>query len=309
MGLRRGLARARHAAPLQLLLLLALAACGKDGSGPAAAGAPARKAARRASSPAALQAGLELRRGREPRELVWIGLRSVVVGPEGGRREWKLFTQPRRAEEAWSFFGSYAPFEMKSPEGDLTFRGHGSAKASSVERRMILQWARQVAAEAAGGRAGDAYGLVLAWHQGGPANLCEDVVLYLTGEAVATACGWEREVRGRLDPAALVQVYEWFDRLQPFQAGDDDPDGSYRSGKLQARLIFAGRGPRFTSPAEQEEIQAFAAALFAELAARRRVFQPQPAAAAPGMPAPPPRLLLPPGAGAGAQEIVLQLPR
>ena len=252
---------------------------------------------------------MELRRGRTPRELVWIGLRSVIVGPEDGPREWKLFAEPRRSEEAWSFFRLYAPFKMKSPEGDLTFRGHGKVKPGSASQRMIFEWARQVANEVAGGRAGAAYGLVLAWHQGGPADICENVVLYLSGEAVATACGWEREVRGRLDAAPLAEVYEWFDRLQPFQAGDDDPDESFRSGKLQARLIFAGRGPRFSSPAEQEEIRSFAAALFAELAARRRGFGATLAPAAPGAPAAPPaRLLLRPGAGAGAQEIVLELP-
>ncbi|HEY7213573.1 MAG TPA: hypothetical protein VIC28_03035, partial [Thermoanaerobaculia bacterium] len=66
--------------------------------------------------------------------------------------------------------------------------------------------------------------------------------------------------------------------------------------ELQARLIFAGRGPRFASPAQQEQIQSFAAALFAEFAARRR-----------GVVAPA-GLLVPPGAGARAAEIVLELP-
>jgi hypothetical protein len=242
---------------------------------------------------------IELRRGRQPRELVRIGLRGAWIGTEGGALEWKAFVDPRRADDAWSFLRLYAPFAMKSPAGDLAFYGHGRVKPGAVERRMILEWARQVATEAAGSRASAAYGLVLAWHQGGPADICENVVLYLSGEAAATACGWEREVRGRLEPGQLARAFEWFDHLQPFQTVEGETDESVRSGKLQARLIFAGRGPRFSSPAEQEQIQSFAAALFAELAARRRGSLPGEAAAG---------LLLPPGAGARAAEIVLELP-
>ncbi len=276
-----------------LLVLLGCAACGGE-----APGAPAVRQGPAASSRAAPEVGVELRRGRQPRELVRIGLRGVWIGTEGEPLAWKPFVEPRRADDAWYFLGLYAPFGMKSSEGDLAFRGHGKVRAGSVERRMILEWARQVAIEAAGGRGSAAYGLVFAFHQGGPADICEDVVLYLTGEATATACGWEREVRGRLAAAPLSRVYEWFDRLQPFQTGSGEED----EGKLQARLIFAGRGPRFASPTEQEQIQSFAAALFAELAARRRGFL------APPVPGTAAGLLLPPGAGARAEEIVLQLP-
>jgi hypothetical protein len=269
-------------------MLLGLIACG-DGhpAGKAAAGA-------RRTVPAGVAGpSIELRRGRQPRELVRIGLRGVWIGLEGEPLEWKLFVEPRRADDAWYFLGLYAPFEMKSAEGDLTFRGHGKVRPGSVEQRMILEWARQVATEAAGGRGGAAYGLVFALHQGGPADICEDVVLHLTGEAAATGCGWDRGVRGRLAAAPLSRVYEWFDRLQPFQTSGGEQDESLRSGELSARLIFAGRGPRLASAAEQEQILSFAAALFAELSARRRGFI---APAVPAMAG----LLLPPGAGARA---------
>ena len=288
--------------PALLLLLLGFAACGRQ--------APAGKAPAAGAQPAVLASlpgdGIELRRGQEPRELVRIGLRSVVIGAEGGPLAWKVFSEPRRTDDAWYFLRTYAPFEVKSAEGDLTFHGHGKVKPGPAERRMILEWARQVATEAADGRGSAAYGLVLAWHQGGPAGLCEDLVLYLTGEAVATSCGWDREVQGRLDSAPLGRVYGWFDRLQAFQTGGSEPEESLQTGKLQARVIFAGRGVRSPTAANQEEIQSFAAALFAELAARRRGFV---APEAPGTPAAPPtHLLLPPGAGPGPEEIVLELP-
>lgn len=274
-----------------LLLLFAVASCG--GEAPEAPGERRGPAAKRSSM--GPEVGIELRRGREPRELVRIGTRSVIIGPEGGPREWKLFSEPRRADDAWYFFRSFAPFEIQSAKGDLKFQGHGRVKPAPAERRMILEWARHVATEAAGERGGAAYGLVLAWHQGGPAGICEDVAVYLSGEAVATGCGWDREVRGRLDPGPLEMIYGWFDRLQPFQAGGDSPQES-----LQMRMIFAGSGARSAKAAERAQIQSFAESLFAELAARRR------GSAAP-MPVVP-RLLLPPGAGARGMDIVLQLP-
>jgi hypothetical protein len=288
--------------PALFLLLLGLAACGRE--------APAGRPPAAGAHPAALASlpggGIELRRGREPRELVRIGLRGVVIGTEGGLLEWKLFADPRRAAEAWSYLRVYAPFELHSTEGELTFHGHGTVTSGPTERRMILEWARRVAAEAAGVRAGDAYGLVLGYHQGGSAGLCEDVALYLTGEAVATACGWDGEVRGRLDPAPLGRIYDWYDRLQAFQTGGSEPEEGPSPGKLPVRVIFAGRGAATATAAERDEIQSLAAGLFAELAVRRRGSA---ATATPGAPAAPPpaRLLLPPGGGPEAPEAV-QLP-
>lgn len=259
--------------------------------------------------------GMELRRGQAPRELVRIGVRGAIIGPADGPLAWKLFVEPRRASDAWYFLNTYAPFTRSAPEGELVFRGRGKAKAGPVQQRMIFEWTRQVAAEVAGSRTGAAYGLLLAWHQGGPSGICEDVVLYLTGEAVATACGWDQEIRGRLDPNQLGRVYGWFDRLQPFQMASGRNEDA-RTGVLETRVIFAGRGARPATASEQAEIRSFAASLFAELAARRP--SGAPAAVSPGASesatpetttAPPPRLLVPPGAmSPRREEIILQLP-
>jgi hypothetical protein len=283
--------------PALLLLLLGLAACGGDFASGERNGSEEQEPA----VPSASAPGMELRRGRAPRELAWIGLRGALIGPEGGPLAWKLFVDPRRADDAWSFLQVYAPFEMKSAKGDLVFRGRGRTKPGAAERRMILEWARLTATEAAEGRGASAYGLVLASHQAGAVGLCEDVAVFLSGEAVATACGWDREVRGRLHPGSLARVYGWFDRLQPFQTGIDEGEERLRSGQLQTRLVFAGRGARFSAPAEEAEIRSFATALFAELAAQRR------GAAAAGEP-PPARLLLAAGGVVRTQEVVLELP-
>lgn len=260
---------------------------------------------------------MELRRGTAPQELVRIGVQGVVIGPSGGPLAVQLFAGPRRSDAAWYYLRTYAPFELKSPQGNLVVHSKGRVTAGPVEQRMIFEWARSVAAEEADSRVSEAYGLVLAWHQGGSSGICRDVALYLTGETVASACGWTSEVQGRLDPEALGQVYGWFDRVKPFQTGAGDQD--MRQGSLETRLVFAGHGAQQASTTEQAEMQAFGAALYGELAARSEGAAPAapdapeataPPKKTPGAPAPPSRLLLPARLvpPKETEEIVLQLP-
>jgi hypothetical protein len=249
---------------------------------------------------------------------VWIGTRSVIIGPVPGPQARKFFVDTRRPAMAWYFLRTFAPFERKAPEWDLSFHGQGRVKAGATEQRMILEWARQTASEAAGGPGGPAYGLALTWHQGGSSLDCQDVAVYLTGEAVATSCFWDGEIRGWLEPGSLSRLYGWFDRLAPFQAGGGQTQESLRPGALETRLVFAGKGKRPATNGDQTEIQSFGASLFAELAARRAGAAPPPQPAAQGkttaptvVPAAPPpsHLLLPPGAlNPRQEEVVLQLP-
>jgi hypothetical protein len=289
---------------LLVVLALTVLACGGDQP----AGKPASKKAAGASGP---DVWIELRRGTAPRELVRIGTRGAVIGPEGGPLAVKLFAERRRSDEAWYLLRTYAPFDLKTPEGDLVFHSKGRTSPGATEKRMIFEWTRARAAEAADGRGGAAYGLALSWHQGGSSGICQDVALYLTGEAVASACGWDTEIKGRLDPVQLGRVYDWFDRLQPFQwaAGEQEE----RPGALESRLVFAGRGAQTAKADEKGEIQTFAASLFTELASRREGAPPPQATPgpAPASPAPAlpthlllPRNLAPPKEG----EILLDLP-
>ncbi len=197
--------------------------------------------------------------------------------------------------------------------GDLAFQGEGKVKAGAVEQRMILEWTRQVAAEAAGGDVESAYGLVFAWHQGSSSLDCQDVVAFRTGEVAATSCDWDGELQGRLDPAALARLYAWFDRLKPFQAGGGQTEESLRPGAFETRLVFAGQGARPASESDQAEILSFAAAIFAELAPKRGGATPAPSPAAPKgsapAPLPPAHLLLPASAlNPRTAEVALQLP-
>ena len=297
---------------LLILLLAILGACGKVPQGK-----PAVSPTQKASSGPPL--GIELQRGKDPRELVWICTRSVVIGPVSRPRARKFFVDSHRSDIAWYLLRTYAPFERRAPEWDLSFHGQGKVKAGATEQRMIFEWARQTAAEAAGGQGGVAYGLALTWHQGGSSLDCQDVAVYLTGEAVATACAWDGESRGWLEPGALARLYGWFNRLAPFQAGGGQTQESLRPGALETRLVFAGKGSRPATNGEQSEIQSFGAGVFVELAARRNGAAPAPPPPpAPGapqgkaapVPAPPvAHLLLPPGAlNPRQEEIVLQLP-
>jgi len=284
------------------VLLAGLTACtGGSSTGKAAAPKPAR--------PPEPDIWMELRRGTAPQELAHIGIQGVTIGPAGGRLTVQLFAGPRRSDAAWYYLRTYEPFEVKSPQGNLVVHSQGKVSAGAIEKRMIFEWARAVAAEAADSRVTDAYGLALAWHQGGSSGICRDVALYLTGETVASACGWASDVQGRLDPESLGRVYGWFDRLKPFQAGAGDQD--MRQGSLETRLVFAGHGNQLAGAGEQAEMQSFGAALYGELASRKEpaTVTPEetPEAAAPAAPAHLllPARLVPPKVN---DEIVLQLP-
>ncbi|HEX6899280.1 MAG TPA: hypothetical protein VF789_06180 [Thermoanaerobaculia bacterium] len=303
---------------LVVLASLICAACGVETPSPGAAPPkPSGKGTPGSAKAAQPPLEMELRRWEKPRELVRIRTRGVSIGPADGPLAWKFFSDPGRADEAWYFLRTYAPFQMRFVQGELAFRGRGKVKPGVAEQRMILEWARRTAAEAAESRSAAAYGLVLAWHRGGTSGNCEDLALYLTGEAVATSCGVTGEVRGRLEPGQLGRVFSWFDQIQAFQAGQVQENDS-RSGSLQTRLIFAGRGIRPATPREQTEIQSFAGALYAELAARRLGGAPPVPTPPPGKPGtkpeiaaetPPQRLLLPPDfMKPRPQGPVLQLP-
>jgi hypothetical protein len=209
---------------------------------------------------------IELLRGQEPRERILVGDGGLAVGAVGGPLTRLLFSSPGRVSDLRSLLQTYKPFQAHAPEGELVFRGRGAAVAGPVERRMILEWVRQVAAEAAGGRTSAAFGLALAWHRGaGPGN-CDDVSVYLTGEVQASSCASKAPVSGHLAPGPLGQLYGWFDRLKPLQVS-----GSVTEGRTESsmRLIFAGHGPAAASPADIQALQAFALELQRELAVRR----------------------------------------
>jgi hypothetical protein len=246
-----------------LLLALLVSACGPTGS---VESPPASRPAA-PPGPAGVRPGtIELHRWREPAELVVIDPSGVALGPEGEPLAHYLFVSRDRFQDLHFFLRSYAPFREATSRGELAFGGKGAGAAGAVEKRMILEWTRAVAAEVAAGRSGGAYGMVFAWHRGGAVGDCDDLSVYLTGEVRAGSCSWGEEVRGRLAPEVLARVYGWFDGLAPFQSGGEEGGGASRE---PARLVFAGQGRKAATAEEMAEIRGLAPALHRELAGRR----------------------------------------
>ncbi|HEY0783495.1 MAG TPA: hypothetical protein VGE98_13635 [Thermoanaerobaculia bacterium] len=254
---------ARRLSPLVLCAMLATA-CGGSGAPTREAAGPTGPTPRRGGGWVG-EVAVEWLRFRAPREWVVIGSGGVAVGPVGHPLALTLLTRPEWASDARAFRRTYAPFHLRTPEGDLAFLGLGGRAASPAEQRMIAGWARRVAAEAVLGR-NDSYGLALAWHRSGTGGVaCDELDLYASGEVWARSCQWQRPaVRGRLDDAQAARFYVWFDGLAPFQASDEE---AARPDAPPARLTFAGQGRRPAAPADTTAIATFAAALFRDLAA------------------------------------------
>ncbi|HZF12198.1 MAG TPA: hypothetical protein VFE33_25710 [Thermoanaerobaculia bacterium] len=274
----------RPAALALLLAALAGAGCGRPQGAPA--GPPLARP--RTLPPGVLpwvgRVAIDWTRGTGPREHILIGPGGVEIGPAEGPLTRHLYTGRERADDLGFFVGSFAPFTVSGKGEDLAFRGTGAAAASPAERRMIVAWAHRVVAEVVGGRGGTAYGVALSWHRGGDAyGGCDEVVVSLTGEARAGACGAGTPWRGRLAEEQLRRLYGWFDAWAPFQLGGETDS----PGTAPVRLVFAGQGKTAAPPAQQAAVADFAASLYRELAARHPAPPPPPAAARPGLPGKP----------------------
>jgi hypothetical protein len=234
-------------------------------------------------------------RETSPWERVSIGLGGLWVGPdnrEDGPRVHYLFARRQRSDDLAQLARAFAPFrlpggsagreqdgEVRAPQmgstealsqgadtsyGSLAFRGRGAAEASPADRRMIAEWTRAVAVEAAGESGSSTpYGLAFTWHRGAVAGgVCDDLAVYLSGEVSAGSCGAGAEIGGRLAGERLQRLYGWVDGLAAFQ---DAGEQGVRADALLERLIFVGRGGRAASREDVAAIEAFAGALHREL--------------------------------------------
>lgn len=246
---------------------------------------------------------VDWQRSLNPPVRVVLGIGGLADGPRDGPLVSYLYPEPALAEAAHYLSRTYAAFDMRMANGEMTFYGKGRVRPGPVEQRMVVEWARRAAASLAGGKA-DSYGLALSWHRGASVGNCESVSVFLTGEVRAEACAWNGEpVTGRLQPAALSRVYDWFDTLGAFQDSELGQAGEVEP----ARLVFAGRGARPPTRAEAAAVETFAAALLRELTARRRGGAPSPSPTptpastpVPAAEAALPRLLLPQETGSPA---------
>ena len=266
-----------------LLGLLALPA-GFAGLAAGCSGGPGASAPRGGAAGDGPQPGgaavIEWRREQPAGERVAIDAGGFWLGPAdpaAGPRAHYLFAHHRRADELAQIARDFAPFRQAVAGGVLELRGHGTAPPDAAERRMIGEWSRQVAFEAAGDLGASPYGLALSWHRGAATEgACDDLEVYLSGEVRAGTCGGPGTVHGRLAGERLERFYAWVDQLRPLQ--DSGDAGDPRADALLERLVFAGRGTRQASRDEVAALQSYAATLHHELATSKAQPQPQPPA-------------------------------
>ena len=148
-----------------------------------------------------------------------------------------------RVAELEQFTGLYAPLEGETAAGIVAFRGAGQVLATPAEMRMLAEWGKLVYDEAVSGRSGAAWSLAFSWHrEGGIAGFCDDIGVYLTGEAIVTSCqgsSLPELGRPRLDSQQLANLYAWVDSLAPFEIEWTDPA---TADAMTIHLVFAGQG-------------------------------------------------------------------
>jgi hypothetical protein len=196
-------------------------------------------------------------------QAIQIGTEGLIFGPcMGVQMEGKLVTPEREAELA-DLVATYAPFEAETAAGIVTFNGQGNTEATPAEQRMIAEWARLVAQEAAAGRSDPAVGVAFVWdREGGLAGFCDGLTAYITGQLIATTCksgNSERLGQRWMSAEELEQLYAWIDEYAPFNFLHDDGDVD---DAMKFGINFTGAGSTEADEETQQVIVEFAADLF-----------------------------------------------
>jgi hypothetical protein len=175
------------------------------------------------------------------------------------------FSRDAESNDLTYFSQKYAPFEAQTAAGEISFSGVGSEIATPAEQRMIAAWARLTKEVAEAGRAGAAWGLVIAWHrEGGVAGFCDDLGVYETGVVMASTCKLEQTVTSErifLNASQLEQLYTWLDELSTFEVEQSDPA---TADAMTIYMQFAGNGEKTASAELQQSILDFAAQVYTQ---------------------------------------------
>lgn len=161
---------------------------------------------------------------------------TVALGRCGGPMIAGGYPLPERQADLATFAALYEPFEAETPAGRLTFVGTGNRMATPAEARMIAEWARLAVQEAAAGRSGASWGLVLSWQRSDNTE-CSNLTVDLTGWVVAADCAGDTARtlgQRRLVAEELERLYEMVDKLAPFD--------ETRVGSAVATFHFSGAG-------------------------------------------------------------------
>lgn len=171
------------------------------------------------------------------------GIDGVAFGPCFSTLLGAPYSFDTRQSDLTAFANAYQSFTVATVAGAVDFVGNGDKVATAAEQRMIAEWARLVALEAQGGRSSASWGLVFAWHrEGGIAGFCDDVTVYVSGDAYVTSCKGDQPQelgRLRLSSNQLQVIYDWVDTLQPFEVEQSDPA---TADAMTTRMVFSGAG-------------------------------------------------------------------
>lgn len=196
---------------------------------------------------------------------IQIGQEMAAHGLCGGVLLKSNFTEGTLTETLKHFTQKYAAFEAQTPAGNITFKGHGPITATPWEQRAMAEWARLLYEQAVSGRTGAAWGLALAWQrEGGIAGFCDDVTVYLTGEALVSSCKGalaEQTAHIRLTSNQLQWLYSLVDNYQTFEFEHTDPA---TADAMTIRIVLAGKGQREVEEHERRAISDLAAEILAQ---------------------------------------------
>lgn len=193
---------------------------------------------------------------------------SVTSGPCNGQLMTYTFSSdtPQAVQDLITFAATYAPVYAETPAGQLNFHGTGSQTASVAEQRMLAEWAHWVIDAAVAGRTSATDRLALAWHrEGGIAAFCDDLAVYTTGFAQATACKGNQPQafgRRRLTANQLAQLYQWVDNLHSFNL--QQANSPRASDTMTITLLFNGNGSQTANENEKQAIKTFAGQLYVQ---------------------------------------------
>jgi len=162
---------------------------------------------------------------------------------------------------------TFAPFEQDTPSGKVKFIGLGkrvgrpaAAIATAAEQRAMAEWAKLQFEVAQAGRAGAAWGMAFGYHrEGGIAGFCDDVAVYLSGEARISNCkGLNTTLY--LSASELDQLYAWIDELATVDYSHSDPA---TADAMKIVLTMPGQGKKTANEATIQAIVEFAGWLVA----------------------------------------------
>jgi hypothetical protein len=222
-----------------------------------------------AEAPAATSFGqdaLLYRIGESPCAVLRAGLDGLSAGLCGEELQPRVYVRPDRPMRLAELIARYAPFELEVGDEEVELHGHGSEEAGPVERRMVLEWARRLMAEARGVTATRGFRLAYEWHrqiQGG--RDCEAVAIYLSGEAFATTCS-DLRAAGHVEHDRMAAILAWHDQVAPFQAVRQ---GGAGGEPVADRIFFPGAGEAEQDDATVKTMIALARAIHADVLARQ----------------------------------------